>query len=172
MSGHRKKRLGEVLRERKRVKAEDLDQVLLEQQEKGGTSSLLGELLLQRNFVGKEDLVSALEEVTKFRYVDARFATVEKAVLKLVPQQVAERYVVLPLVIEGRRIVAVMAEPQNLKSLDELRFITGMDVVPRLGFRSEIEEAIRKCYAEVEPTEEDIAAIPAKAIPFIDQVDI
>ncbi|HET7183838.1 MAG TPA: ATPase, T2SS/T4P/T4SS family [Terriglobales bacterium] len=172
MSGHRKKRLGEVLRERKRVKSEDLDQVLLEQQEKGGTSSLLGELLLQRNFVGKEDLVSALEEVTKFRYVDARFATVEKAVLKLVPQQVAERYVVLPLVIEGRRIVAVMAEPQNLKSLDELRFITGMDVVPRLGFRSEIEEAIRKCYAEVEPSEEDIAAIPAKAIPFIDQVDI
>jgi type IV pilus assembly protein PilB len=172
VSGHRKKRLGEVLRERKRVKSEDLDQVLLEQQEKGGTSSLLGELLLQRNFVGKEDLVSALEEVTKFRYVDARFATVEKAVLKLVPQQVAERYVVLPLVIEGRRIVAVMAEPQNLKSLDELRFITGMDVVPRLGFRSEIEEAIRKCYAEVEPSEEDIAAIPAKAIPFIDQVDI
>jgi type IV pilus assembly protein PilB len=172
VSGHRKKRLGEVLRERKRVKAEDLDQVLLEQQEKGGGSSLLGELLLQRNFVGKEDLVSALEEVTKFRYVDARFATVEKAVLKLVPQSVAEKYVVLPLVIEGRRIVAVMAEPQNLKSLDELRFITGMDVIPRLGFRSEIEEAIKKCYAEIEPSEEDIASIPAKAIPFIDQVDV
>ena len=163
--------MGEVLRERKRVKAEDLDQVLLEQQEKGGGSSLLGELLLQRNFVGKEDLVSALEEVTKFRYVDARFATVEKAVLKLVPQSVAEKYVVLPLVIEGRRIVAVMAEPQNLKSLDELRFITGMDVIPRLGFKSEIEEAIKKCYAEIEPTEEELA-IPAKAIPFIDQVDV
>ncbi len=171
MSGHRKKRLGEVLRERKRVKAEDLDQVLLEQQEKGGSSSLLGELLLQRNFVGKEDLVSALEEVTKFRYVDARFATVEKAVLKLVPQSVAEKYIVLPLVIEGRRIVAVMAEPQNLKSLDELRFITGMDVIPRLGFRSEIDEAIKKCYAEIEPTAEELA-IPAKAIPFIDQVDV
>ncbi len=172
MSGHRKKRLGEVLRERKRVKAEDLDQVLLEQQEKGGGSSLLGELLLQRNFVGKEDLVSALEEVTKFRYVDARFATVEKAVLKLVPQSVADKYVVLPLVIEGRRIVAVMAEPQNLKSLDELRFITGMDVIPRLGFRSEIEEAIKKCYAEIEPSLDDVASIPAKAIPFIDQVDV
>ena len=93
MSGQRKKRLGEVLRER--VKPEDLDQALLDQHDKG--SSLLGELLLQRGQVGKEDLVSALEEVTRFRYVDARFATVEKAVLKVVPQQVAAKYVVLPL---------------------------------------------------------------------------
>jgi type IV pilus assembly protein PilB len=156
-----------VLRERKRLKAEDLDRVLAEQQEAG--SALLGELLLQRGFVGKEDLVSALEEVTHFRYVDARFATVEKAVLKLVPQAVAERYLVLPLVREGRRIVTVMAEPQNLKSLDDLRFITGMDVEPRLGFRAEIEEAIKRCYAELEPGVE--AAVPTPPVPFIDQVD-
>src|SRR6266498_2894576 len=140
MPGHRKKRLGEVLRDRKRVKVEELEKALLEQQE--GGSGLLGELLMQRGYVGKEDLVSALEEVTRFGYVDARFATVEKAVLKLVPQQVAEKYLVLPLVREGKRMVAVMAEPQNLHQLDELRFITGMDVIPRLGFRLEIEEAI------------------------------
>ena len=168
MAGHRKKRLGEVLRERKRVNVEELGRALLEQQE--GGSGLLGELLLQRGYVGKEDLVSALEEVTKIQYVDARFATVEKAVLKLVPQRAAERYVVLPLVREGRRIVAVMAEPQNLKSLDELRFITGMEVIPRLGFRLEIEEAIKKCYAELEPAAE--AVVPRIPIPFIDQVDI
>ncbi len=166
MTGHRKKRLGDVLRERKRVKQEDLDQALADQQQTG--SALLGELLLGRGLVGKEDLVSALEEVTHFRYVDARFATVEKAVLKLVPQQIAERYTVLPLVREGRRMVAVMAEPQNLKNIDELRFITGMDIVPRLGFRSEITEAIQRCYAELEPAD----AAPAATIPFIEQVDV
>ena len=170
MSGHRKKRLGEVLRERKRVKVEELEQALVEQKEMGGGSGLLGELLLTRGFVGKEDLVSALEEVTRFQYVDARFATVEKAVLKLVPRQAAEKYLMLPLVREGRRIVAVMAEPQNLKSLDELRFITGMDVIPRLGFRNEIEEAIKKCYEEIEASAAEAA--PKIPIPFIDQVDV
>jgi type IV pilus assembly protein PilB len=169
MSGHRKKRLGEVLHERKRVKVEELEQALVEQKAAGIGSGLLGELLLLRGFVGKEDLVSALEEVTRFQYVDARFATVEKAVLKLVPQQAAERYLVLPLVREGRRIVAVMAEPQNLKFLDELRFITGMEVIPRLGFRTEIEEAIKRCYAELEPSD---AIAPRIPIPFIDQVDV
>ena len=162
----RKKRLGEVLRDRKRVSDEVLEQALAEQQKNAG---LLGEMLLERGLVGKDDLVSALEEVTHFRYVDARYATVERAVLKLVPKAAALRYGVLPLIREGKRIVAVMAEPQNLHVLDELRFLTGMDISPRLGFKSEITEAVEKCYAD-----EDGAPVTttAEQMPFIEQVDV
>ena len=165
MTGPRKRRLGEVLRERKRVSFEALEAALDDQQKGAG---LLGELLVQRNACSKEDVVSALEEITHFRYVDARFATVERELIKLLPQSAAERYCVLPLAREGKRIVAVMAEPQNLHQLDELRFMTGMDVVPRLGFKTEIEEAIRKCYGELA---EETEAANAK-LPFIDQVDV
>ena len=165
MTGPRKKRLGEVLRERKRVSFEALEAALDEQQKGAG---LLGELLIQRDACSKDDIVSALEEITHFRYVDARFATVERELIKLLPQSAAERYCVLPLVREGKRIVAVMAEPQNLHQLDELRFMTGMDVVPRLGFKSEIQEAIKKCYGE--QAAEAAAASPP--LPFIDQVDV
>jgi type IV pilus assembly protein PilB len=100
--------------------------------------------------------------------VDARFATVERELIKLIPRSAAERYCILPLAQEGKRIVAVMAEPQNLHQLDELRFMTGMDIVPRLGFKTEIEEAIKKCYDE--DAAEVLAATPQ--LPFIDQVDI
>src|SRR5512146_1653328 len=162
----RKKRLGEVLRDRKRVSDEVLQQALAEQQKNAG---LLGELLLDRALVSKDDLVSALEEVTHFRYVDARYATVERVVLKLVPKAAALRYGVLPLIREGKKIVAVMSEPQNLHILDELRFLTGMDVSPRLGFKSEINEAVEKCYAD-EQGEPVTAA--AEQMPFIEQVDV
>ena len=165
MTGPRKKRLGEVLRERKRVSFEALEAALDEQQKGAG---LLGELLIQRDACSKDDIVSALEEITHFRYVDARFATVERELIKLLPQSAAERYCVLPLVREGKRIVAVMAEPQNLHQLDELRFMTGMDIVPRLGFKSEIQEAVKKCYAD--EAAETAAASPP--LPFIDQVDV
>ena len=161
----KRKKLGEVLRERKRISEEDLQSVIDEQQAK---SVLLGELLLERDLVKKDDLVSALEEVTRFRYVDCRFATVETAVLEMVPRSAAIKNCALPLVREGNRIIMVMAEPQNLHGLDELRFISGMEISPRLGFRTEIMEAIEKCYAELEPTEEAIAA----KLPFIEQVDV
>ena len=165
MTGPKKKRLGEVLRERKRVSFEALEAALDDQQKGAG---LLGELLIQREACSKDDIVSALEEITHFRYLDARFATVERELIKLLPRSVAERYCVLPLVKEGKRIVAVMAEPQNLHQLDELRFMTGMDIIPRLGFKAEIQEAIKKCYGEHEA--DKAAASPP--LPFIDQVDV
>jgi hypothetical protein len=70
----RRKRLGEALIDRRRISSEDLEKVVPDQERGAG---LLGELLLERNLVSKDDLVAALEEVTRFRYVDARFATVE-----------------------------------------------------------------------------------------------
>src|SRR4051812_10219429 len=160
-----KKRLGEVLRERKHISVEDLDRTLLEQQ---NTARLLGELLLERELVSKDDLVSALEEAARLRYVDVRFATVEKAAMELLPRAAAERYCVLPLVREGKKIVLAMAEPQNLRAIDELRFLTGMDISPRLGFPSEIAEAISTCYGDAE----SMAEKDLEKLPFIDQVDI
>jgi len=160
-----KKRLGELLRERKHISVEDLDRTLVEQQ---NTARLLGELLLERELVSKDDLVSALEEAARLRYVDVRFATVEKAALELVPRAAADRYCVLPLVREGKKIVLAMAEPQNLRAIDELKFLTGMDISPRLGFPSEIKEAIEKCYGEIEAQ----AEADQETFPFVDQVDI
>src|SRR5437868_7686071 len=103
-----KKRLGDVLRERKHISFEDLETALEDQQK---SARLLGELLLERNLVSKDDLVAALEEAGRFRYVDVRFATVEKAALDLIPRAIAERYTMLPLVREGKKVVTVMAEP-------------------------------------------------------------
>jgi len=57
----RRKRLGEVLHERGKISARDLEKALEEQQEK---LSHLGELLLERGLVGKSDLITALEEVS------------------------------------------------------------------------------------------------------------
>lgn len=164
----RKKRLGQVLVERKRISFEDLEKVAHEQTAGGPRLGFLGEVLLQRGLVSRDDLVAALEEVTQFRFVDPNFATVEKAVLELIPHSAALRYCVLPLIREGGRIITVMAEPQNLNTLNDLRFMTGMDISPRLGFRSDILEAIEKCYAK------PAANAPAgqAVVPFIEQIDV
>jgi type IV pilus assembly protein PilB len=164
----KKKRLGQALVERKRISTEQLENVIKEQGSSGTPLGFLGELLLQKGLVSRDDLVAALEEVTLFRFVDPRFATVEKAVLGLVPRETAVRYCVLPLIREGNRIITVMAEPQNLHTVDNLRFVTGMDISPRLGFRSDILTAIEKCYAQqVKETKAE-----QDKLPFIEQMDV
>ncbi len=161
-----KKRLGDVLKERKRITEIDLEKALQDQQ---AGSLLLGEHLLQRGLVSKDDVITALQEVTTFRYVDARFAKVERSVLDMVPYASAVRHVALPIAQEGRRLVCVMAEPQNLRTLDELRFVCGMEIAPRLGFASEILEAAERFYKQRESV---IGGGESKQKSFVDQVDV
>jgi type IV pilus assembly protein PilB len=164
-SPQRRKRLGDVLRENARISHEQLEQAIEEQRK---TSHLLGELLLQRGLVAKIDIVSALEEVTRFQYVDCRFAQIDPAVLKLIPRSAAARYSVLPVARQGSKLVTVMAEPQNLRILDELRFISGLEIAPRMGFRSEINAAIENFY----PKLSEKILVDEIAVPLLNQVDI
>jgi type IV pilus assembly protein PilB len=146
----KKKRLGEVLRERGHLSAADLNKALLDQQ---GKFIHLGELLLQRGMIAKIDLISALAEVSSIPYLDCMRVKVDPDALKLIPFAMAKRCAVLPLGLEESTLVVVMAEPQNLQILDEVRFKTGLQIVPRLGFRNEIQTAITKHYgfSELEP---------------------
>jgi len=132
-----------VLRERGHISAADLNKVLLDQQ---GKRIHLGELLLQRGMVAKIDLVSALAEISTIPYLDCTRVQVDPQALKLVPRAMARRCLALPLKIQDSTLVVVMAEPQNLHTLDELSFKAGTRIVPRLGFRSEIALAIDRHY--------------------------
>jgi len=157
----KKKRLGEVLRERGHISPADLNKAIEDQQ---GKLVHLGELMLQRELVSKEDLAAALTEVTHVPYVKCESIEIDPDVLKLLPHAVAKRWCVLPIQTHGTtRLVMAMAEPQNLHTIDELRFLTGMEIVPRLAFRSEIEAAIERWYGAAEQAEAAVAEAIAPA---------
>jgi type IV pilus assembly protein PilB len=140
----KKKKLGEVLRDRGMISPGDLQNVIGEQQ---GKLIHLGELMLERSLVSKEDLGAALEEVSRIPYMDCASIAPDPSALKLVPRTMAERLSVLPMRKENNRLIVAMAAPQNLSALDELRFTTGWEISPRLSFRSELQQAIDKHYA-------------------------
>jgi type IV pilus assembly protein PilB len=142
-----KKKLGEVLRERGKISEQDLLRAIEEQQ---GKVRRLGELLLERNLVEKADLVAALEEVTRAEYVDCRDVTPDPEALRLIPYSVAQKHAALPVALMDQRLLVVLAEPQNVQVIDELRFLTGRNIVTRLGFREEILEAIETHYRRQE----------------------
>lgn len=143
----KKKKIGEILQDRGKISPADLQKVIGEQQ---GKVIHLGELMLERGLVAKEDLGAALEEVSRIPYLDCASTVPDLGTLKMVPRSMAERLCVLPLRTEQRRLVVAMAAPQNLAALDELRFTTGFEISPRLSFRDELQQAINKHYATEE----------------------
>jgi type II secretory ATPase GspE/PulE/Tfp pilus assembly ATPase PilB-like protein len=117
-------------------------------QDQRGKAGHLGELLLQRGLVTKTDLAAALGELTTASYIDCTTVRVPAEVLRTIPASMARRCLVLPIKLEGNRLTVAMAEPQNLQLVDELRFKTGKEIVPLLGFHSELRDAAEKHYGQ------------------------
>ena len=143
----KRKRLGEVLQDRGKISAASLQKLFEEQQ---GKVVRLGELILERGLVDKTSLVKAIEEVSRVPYLDCAAVQCDPKILQSVPRAMAMRLVVLPIRTEQARIVVAMAEPQNVTIIDELRFTTGKEVSPRLGFQAEILSAIVRNYDQLE----------------------
>jgi type IV pilus assembly protein PilB len=160
-----RKRLGETLRDRGKLSQKDLLQAIEEQ---AGKAGFLGELLLHRGLVSKNDLVVSLEEVTRTPYVDATSVKVDPEILCLVPLKIARRFCVLPVNIDDHKLVIVMLNPQDLLALQELSFVSGMNIAPRLGIREEIEEAITKNYRSTPKDEVAVSSKSGRSAPKIE----
>ena len=115
----------------------------------------LGELILETGLVDKVSLVKAIEDVSRVTYLDCASVQSEAEALSLVPKSMALRLNALPICMEQTRLVVVMAEPQNVTTIDELRFTSGKDLSMRFGFRSEIQSAILRNYAQAENAAKD-----------------
>jgi type IV pilus assembly protein PilB len=146
-----RKKLGEMLRERGKISHQTLVSAIEEQ---AGKAVLLGELLLKRGLVTKQDLVASLEEVTRTSYVDPAPLTISDETLKLVPAKVARRFCALPLYLQGKKLTVVMLKPQDLVALQQLSFVSGLQITAKFGFREEIERAIERHYLGTEKSSE------------------
>src|SRR6202162_434237 len=121
----KRKKLGEILQDRGHISAANLQQLFREQE---GKMIRLGELILERGLVDKPSLVKALEEVSRVPYLDCSTIQCDVAVLQSIPKPMAVRLDIVPVRMDQSRLVVVMAEPQNITTIDELRFTTGKDI--------------------------------------------
>jgi type IV pilus assembly protein PilB len=161
MKNTKKKRLGEKLIERGSLSVEDLQSALNEQR---GKTILLGDLLLARGLVSKQDLAATLKETLGIDYVDVTTVSIDPSVLKLIPRDMATENSVLPLLRDGKKLVVAMANPQNIRFIDQMRFTLGLEVSPVLAFSDEISLAIEHLYSELPEKRRSDNPIPSAGL--------
>ena len=86
--------------------------------------------------------------------INLKFYEVDPAVIKLVPQETAVRYQIVPLSRVGSTLTIAMTDPTNVFAMDDIKFMTGFNVEPVVASETAISEAIHKFYGEVESVEE------------------
>lgn len=92
---------------------------LLVEKSKQNNSPLFG-LLASEGHVSEEDLTKAIAYVTKVPYVNLLDTRIEPKVLDLLPADLAERYMAVPLGEMQHRLVVAMLDADNVQAVDFL----------------------------------------------------
>ncbi len=144
-------RLGDILVKDSLISADQLKQALDYQKKNGGR---LGTCLVKMGLVSDEDITAVLSRQYGVPSINLRFYEVDPSVIKLVPQETAVRYQIVPLSRVGSTLTIAMTDPTNVFAMDDIKFMTGFNVEPVVASETAITEAIGKFYGSVEAGEE------------------
>ncbi len=144
-------RLGEILVKDSLISGDQLKQALDYQKKNGGR---LGTCLVKMGLVSDDDITAVLSRQYGVPSINLKFYEVDPAVIKLVPQETAVRYQIVPLSRVGSTLTIAMTDPTNVFAMDDIKFMTGFNVEPVVASETAISEAIHKFYGEVESVEE------------------
>lgn len=89
------------------------------------------------DFLGKE---MKLQQVSLDEYI------VDPGVAALIPAALCKKQLVMPLSMDGKRLLIAMADPLDAGLIDDLRFVTGLELVPILASIRSIEAKITEVY--------------------------
>src|SRR5262247_249131 len=123
-------------------------------------SRRLGDLLVREGLIDTEQLARALQEQKGsndklIAFLSRQYGIqsitlsqldVDPEVLKLVPEQIARKYEVLPIRRQANQLTLAMADPTNVFALDDVGFMTNLQVVPVVASQAAIRAAIDRSY--------------------------
>ena len=144
LTGQRK-RLGEILVDQGFL-TEDQIQQCLEEQKRSGKQ--IGKLFVEKGFIDEQKLLDVISAQIDVQRVILENLTLEPAIVKLVPQEMARSYKVIPVYERDNVLTVAMSDPSNLRTLDHIKFKTGRDVEPMLATEKEIVAALDRVYVQ------------------------
>jgi type II secretory ATPase GspE/PulE/Tfp pilus assembly ATPase PilB-like protein len=176
-----RKSLGEMLVEQEFITAEQLEDALKRQQRQGGR---LGDTLLKQGWVKTEELAQVLSIQLNLPLIDLKRHMVHPDALRLIPEDIARKHTLVPLDVIGDRLVVVMAEPEDIQTIEDLKAQTKMRLEVAVGIPADIERAIDLNYrsgdrieqqvgsAESAPPAEDAGAELSATTPIAESLDL
>ena len=106
----------------------------------------LGQLLINMGFLTRAELVTALARKMGYPIVDVTKFPVDAEALKKISITVAQRLVIMPLLLRNGLTVVAAADPTRHEMLEELEFLVQGRVIATLGEEHQIKQTIESVY--------------------------
>jgi type IV pilus assembly protein PilB len=149
-------RLGEILLKESLITQDQLEKALEFQRSNGGK---LGSCLTKMGFITDDDITGVLSRQYGVPSINLKYYEIDPNVIKLIPQDTALRYQVIPLSRVGSVLTIAMTDPTNVFAMDDIKFMTGFNVEPVVASESAIGEAIGRFYGGASTSHEELTSL-------------
>ena len=136
-------RVGDLLVRTGLITPEQLAQAQEQQQSGGG---FIGTHLVKLGFISESDLVSTIGKQYGVKIVQLSEYTIEDTTLQLIPHNLAMKHNVLPIVRKDSTLTVAMIDPSNIIALNDIKFITGLDIQVVITTESDLKHTQEKYY--------------------------
>jgi type IV pilus assembly protein PilB len=137
------KKLGQLLITENIISEDQLKKALDMQKTVGGR---LGTNMVKLGYITEEKLVSFLSMQFGVPAINLAEHTIDPSVTKLIPAEMAKKYMILPVARVGATLTIAMTDPSNVFAIDDVKFMTGYNVEVAVSSESAIASAINHTY--------------------------
>ncbi len=163
-----KKKIGDILVEKKLITTDQLYACLDEQRISG---KRLGEILVDKGYITEDQLIDTVSERLSIPKISLPQMVIDPTVVQLVDVETARRYTLIPIFEIGNTLTLAMADPLNIIAVDEIKYLTGKNIKRAIATSSEIKEAIDQYYSVsdslhhiISSSQDDVAQTPDQAV--------
>ena len=136
--------LGTLLLQQGLITQADLDAALAANEQNGKPIS---RILIELGRISESDLVRTLAQQVGLGFVDLDEISIDTSVTLLVPESLVRRYQAIPIQWDAQgRLVVTMADPSNVFAADDIRAMTGAEVVTVVSPPSQVQQLIDKVH--------------------------
>ena len=135
--------IGELLIEENLITPEQLETALKYQSQNGGR---LGSILIHMGYADDDDITLILSKKYGVPSIDLDSFEIAESIIKIIPIEVARKYMVVPLSLVGKSLTVASADPANIVAMSEIEFTTGFKIEAVVATEGSILEALEKYY--------------------------
>lgn len=137
------KRISDILMEAGLVTQQQIDHALMLQKNK---NKRLGKILIELGYVTERQIAEALATQLSLPVVECDQYTITEELKALVPKEIVEKKLIMPLEVQGKILTLAMADPLDFETIGKIGFMTGLSVNHVVSTETSLLNAIEKHY--------------------------
>ncbi|MBX7138784.1 MAG: type IV-A pilus assembly ATPase PilB [Oligoflexia bacterium] len=137
-------RVGDLLVRTGLISPDQLVKAQEAQRTAGG--GFLGTHLVNLGFIAQDDLLQTISQQYGVPIIQLLDYSIDDSILQLVPQNLATKHSLLPIVKKDQTLTVAMVDPSNIVALNDIKFITGLDIQVAVTTEPELKLTLEKLF--------------------------